>query len=244
MTRLRTALAVAATLLVAAPLMAPSTQAQGRGDDAFQIRLGGFFPSGDSDFWDDNENRFTLDADDFNSAIVGFTYVHSITNHLEFGVNLDVFEETTLSAERDFVDEFGSDILHDTTLSTVPIVVDLRVVPGGRFKLRGPRRVLKPVFYFGAGFGVNFYEYEEIGDFVDDSIPEDPVVFSGVFEARGVAPVAHGLVGLEFPVGGIISIIAEGRYVWSETEIDDDFDGLGDIDLGGAAAYVGASFRW
>ena len=235
----------AAVVLLTAMFLGGVSYAQpGRGDAAFQIRLGGFFPRGDSDFWRDTEERFTIRPGDFDAFQLGFTYVHSVNNNFEVGLNLDLYNETQISQERDFVDEFGLPILHDTTLQMVPISVDFRLIPGGRYRLRGGgRRVLQPVFYIGGGAGVNFYEYEEIGDFVDDFV-DPPEVFPSRFVADGAAFSAHALAGLEMPMGGPFSVMLEGRYTWAEDDLDDDFAGFGDIDLGGPSVFVGGAFRW
>ncbi len=236
------ALATAA-VVVATP--APALAQAGRGDSAVQFRIGGFFPEGDSAFWEDTEARFTQRTSDFEAVIVGFSYVRSVNNNFEVGLNLDLYDETVRSAEAGFVDEFGFPILHDATLSMVPLTVDFRLLPFGRFKLRGQdRRVLQPAFYIGGGAGLNLYEYEEIGDFVDDSFDPPEIFGPERFVSRGAALQLHALTGVEIPVGGAFNILVEGRYSWAEEELEDDFDGFGDIDLGGPAFYVGGAFRW
>ena len=212
-------------------------------DLAFQVRMGGFFPDGDSNFWDETEARFTLDSSDFEDFVLGLTLLSALGNYLEVGFNVDFYETTVLSAEREFVDNFGNEILHDTHLETVPMTVDLRFLPGGRYRIRGPqgRQVLKPVFYIGGGLGLTYWEYEEVGDFVDDATLS---IFFERFVDDGVAFEAHALAGLELPFGRSLALLFEGRYSWADDDLGGDFAGFGELDLSGPSVFVGGSFRF
>jgi hypothetical protein len=221
--------------------MAPAL-AYGPGDVALQFRLGGFFPDGDSEFWDDAEATFTQDVGDFDDTIFGITVVRSFNNTLELGLNIDFYEGESTSAVAGFVDQDGFSILHDARLEMVPVMADLRVIPGGRFRQRpGGRQVLKPVFYLGGGIGVNYWEYEEVGDFVDFT---DNSIFFDHFRDDGLAFAAHALAGFELPLGPTWSLMFEGRYMWSDDEPGGDFEGLGDLDLSGPSATVGMAIRF
>jgi hypothetical protein len=245
--RKRTASVIAA-LAALSVVFSTAVQAQslrGRStDNAFQLRLGGFFPDGGGPLWTDVEQRFTLDAEDFDDAAVGFTLVHSMSNLWEVGFNVDFYDETVLSEEAMFVDEDGFPIFHDTRLETVPLTVDVRLVPGGRYRIRPGGRVLKPVFYLGAGIGANVWEYEEVGDFVDDADPLDPFVYFDRFEEDGVAWQTHVLAGAEFPLSPNFNLMLEGRYTWADDELDEDLAGFDRIELGGAWFFVGGAFRF
>ncbi len=217
----------------------------GRGDaGAFQVRVGGFFPAGGGDVWRDNREFFTFDMEDMNSAMLGLSVVRSATGWLEFGFNADVYSGSAASAERGVVDEFGSPVVHDTRLRLVPVTADLRILPGGRRSHRSGPYAPAPVFYFGGGLGLAFWEYEESGEFVDFSDPGLPI-FAGSFRADGVALESHLLAGLELPLGPAWGLLFEGRYSWADDQLDNaDFPGFGRLDLGGPSIYVGASFRF
>lgn len=212
------------------------------GDMAFQFRIGGYFPRGDSDFWLDTEQTFTLDHSDFNEAIVGISFVGSFGNHLEAAFNADFYDATVVSAVRGFVDEDGFPIFHDSTLRLTPLTVDVRFLPAGRYRVRsGGRYVKQPVFYIGGGGGLALWEYEEVGDFVDFS---DDSIFFDRFKDDGVAFEAHALAGVELPLGRTWSLLFEGRYSWVDDNLGRDFAGLGEIDLGGLSTYLGGSWRF
>jgi hypothetical protein len=244
----RTAYRLAIVVLVLAA--AAPAYAQPRGsepsDNSFQFRLGGFFPSGNSEFWDNNERDFTMSSSDFNDGVLGFSYVTSLSNRFELGFNLDFYDSTVRSSYRDFVDQDGFPIFHDTRLRMTPLTVDFRFLPSGRYGYRGrhgEHRVHKPVPYLGAGAGFNFWRYEETGDFLDFSL-DPPEVFSDRFKDSGAAFETHVLAGIELPMGPTWGLIFEGRHSWSEVTPSSDFAGLGKLDLGGTSAYVGAAFHF
>ena len=132
-------------------------------NNAFQLRFGGFFPAGGGEVWDENEEVFTLRASDFDGFFWGFGFEHGLSNNLEVSFNIDFYGETVRSAYS--VTSSIKTVGRSCTtprLSETPVYVDVRYIPTGRYKIRGPtgRRVLKPVFFVGAGLGANFWEYE------------------------------------------------------------------------------------
>lgn len=233
----------AAFLLSCLPVLA---QPRRENTPSFQVRLGGFFPAAGTDFWKDTEETFTLDGSDFNSGTLGLTVVTPVNNNLEVGVNVDFYEETATSAYRGFVDQDGFSILHDTRLSMAPVSVDFRFLPGGRLAVRGSGgqyRALQPAVYLGGGVGFTYWEYEEVGDFLDFSV-DPPEVFFDRFKDDGVAFAAHALAGVELPLGPRTGVLFEGRYTWSEKDLGGPFAGLGTLDLGGASFYGGFAFHF
>jgi hypothetical protein len=221
-------------------------------DRAVQFRLGGFFPKAEGGLWEENESVFTLDGSDFNGVAAGFSYVHGATNHVELGLNIDFYGETVLAADRDFTEAgTGAPILHDTDLGLVPLTVDLRFLPAGRYRIRGERRVLKPVFYVGGGLGFTFWEYEETGDFVDDSDPLFPEIFFDRYKDSGAAFEVHALAGAEIPITPHFHVLLEGRRSWSEAEPDESYaefflnpGGDNDLDLDATWVQAGVSYRF
>lgn len=213
----------------------------------FQVRFGYFWLDDyrDDGFWADTESVFTVSASDFRDFSFGLTYVRSLQNWLELGFNMDFFDKTVRSAERDFVDEGGRSILHDSELSLVPLTADVRFYPLGRYRIRpGGRYILQSTFYLGVGGGLLFWDYEERGDFVDKG--PDPRIFGALFRDDGIALEVHGLAGVEIPVSPSTYLMFEGRYSFAEDKLGGDFSDLPerDIHLGGAAIHGGFSFRF
>ena len=241
MKRARVLLTFLATVLIGA---APSLAQSGHARQSFQTRFGWFFLEGGGDLWNSNEEVFTLAPSDFDDFRFGVSYVGSLTNHFEVGLNLDFYEERARSAYRDFVDQGGFPILHDTIVETTPLTLDLRWLINGRYRQRGQgRNVVQPVFYIGAGAGVNFWEYEEIGDFLDFGF-DPPLIVFGDFREDGEALTVHVLGGVELPVSPYFNVVLEARHSWSDDRLKGDFGGLGRIELGGTSAFVGAAFRF
>jgi len=208
-------------------------------DQSLQVRLGAFFVEGESDFWDDNASVFTLEPSDFDDMMLGLTYSHSFNRFFELDLNTDFFDRTVVSEYNDFVDGLGFPILHDSSLELVPVTVGVRFLPFGRAQA-GKR---KPVLFIGAGGGVNFWHYEEIGDFIDFADPNSPIVF-GVFSERGEAFVGYATAGLELPVSRGFNVGFEARWFDSDDDLSGDFAGLGEIDLSGFSASVSANWRF
>ena len=239
---------LAAVMVVTLGATGPGFAQSGGGGSAVQFRVGGYFPVGGGEFWDETEEVFTVDISDFDEVMVGFSYVTSINNNFEIGFNIDFYDERVDSTYRgSIVNEFDlpSHIFHTSSLELVPVTVDFRLLPFGRYKIRGPqgRRVLKPVFYVGGGAGVLLWDYEEIGDFLDFTF--DPaVLFFDRFKDDGAAFEVHALAGLEIPMSPRFNLLVEGRYSWADDDLDDGFAGLGNIELGGVSAFIGGSFRF
>jgi hypothetical protein len=203
---------------------------------AFQVRLGYFAPQGGGDLWEGLDQRFDLNASDFNGGLWGLSFVGGISQQFELGVHVDWYRHTVTSADPLFVDTDGFGIVHDTTFRQLPLGVDLRLLPTGR-------RPGKPVFYLGLGLGVNIWQYEEVGDFVDEADPLLPVYF-GTFRDNGQSLEGRVLAGVEFPISPAFNMTFEGRYTFGETELKGDLAGLGTIDRGGLWVFAGASFRF
>lgn len=239
----RIALLITITLTTIGASIAPA-QAQPRGarlpENAFQFRLGYLMQPGGGTVWEENEEAFTLSATDFNDFVWGLSFGRGLANNVELGFNVDFYDSTVSSEYRDYVDEYGYFILHDTHVRQVPLTIDFRLLPTGRYRGRGS---LQPVLYLALGGGLNLWKYEESGEFIDFS-STDLAIFPSHFVDSGVTWEAHAAGGLEVPMNRGFSLLFEGRYSWSEAELEGDFAGLGNLQLGGASVYVGGSFRF
>ena len=52
------------------------------------------------------------------------------------------------------------------------------------------------------------------------------------------------LLGVEIPIWGPVALVVEGRYLWADDDVDDNFWGADDLDLSGASVVVGGAFRF
>lgn len=252
MRRVLSAAAIAtATLIATGAVAAPP----GR-DGAFNFRAGGFFPAAHSNFWDEKRDNFTLDRSDLNGGIGGVGYTAAMGNYVEFDVNADFYSASARSSDADFLDENDDLILHDTTLSIVPVTVGFRVLPAGRYARRGEGRrhyVRRPVPYIGAGIGMAYWQYEEQGDFVfaDATAPSGFSIFYDRLKDSGIEFEKHVKVGIEFPIAPEWNVTLEIRRSWAEATLSELFpsaaltvDDPRELDLGGASVLLGASLRF
>jgi len=213
---------------------------------ALEFRGGGHFPEGDSDFWSETEEVFTTDSADFEDFVFGLTLLTAVNNYVEVGFGVDWYGERVGSAYRGYEDSAGFPIVHDTTLEIMPMMVDLRILPGGRHLARrspGSHPRGKPVAYLGGGIGASYWSYEEVGDFIDFSL-DPPEIFYDRFQDDGFAFAVQALAGIEVPLGPTWNALFEGRYTWSSAELSGDFAGLGTLDLSGMALYAGVAVRF
>jgi hypothetical protein len=227
---------IALTMLLLAALPALAQQPGGQRyyperEGAFRIYLGAFQPHGDSQYWDDKEEDFTGSIDDFESLSFGAAYLLPLNNRLSIMFGGSLYEGESTNAYRNFEDNFGNRIRHDTTLDIASGTVGFVV------HLTAPDVVIQP--YLGAGGGTYFWELEESGDFIDGNLD----VFSADLRSDGVAFGYYGLVGLEAPITPHFSIFAEGRWTEVDDDLSDDFEGFGKIDIGGREIAAGLSWN-
>src|SRR6185295_8918162 len=141
----RVTMALIGLLILAVPAFA---QRGGHGryyagrEDAFRIHLGDFRPDGNSDYWRDKEADFTGSIDDFENASFGLDYLLPLGDRLNLVFSGSVFEGDSTNSYRDFVDNRGDRIRHDTTLDIGSVTAGLI------FHFAGPDAPVIP--YIGA----------------------------------------------------------------------------------------------
>lgn len=231
---LRMTLAVAGLLLAVTPA-AWAQQRRGfyERDGAFRVHLGAFLPEGDSDYWDSIENDFTGGVDDLEGASFGLDYLLPFNRHFSLQFSGTGYAGETTQSYRDFVDNFGDRIRHDTTLAIASATVGVVVHPFGSDAPVSP--------YLGVGGGSYFWSLEEDGDFIDFNF--DNEVFFANYKDDGVAFGYYYLVGLEAPITRSLSIFGEGRWTNAEDDLSDDFESFDKIDLSGRTFLVGLSWN-
>jgi opacity protein-like surface antigen len=229
----RVLMALIGLLILAAPAFAQGGRYYAGREDAFRLHLGDFVPDGDSDYWRDKEADFTGSVDDFENLSFGLDYLLPLGDRLNLVFSGSFFQGDTTNAYRDFEDNFGDRIRHDTTLEIASGTVGLL------FYFTPPTAAVQP--YVGVGGGAYPWRLEEDGDFIDFGSPSRPI-FSATLESDGVGFGFYGLVGLEAPITHRVSIFAEGRWTQVDDDLSGDFEGFGKIDLSGRELAVGLSW--
>lgn len=221
-----------------------------RGDarQTININFGYFVPTGADSRVDDDaivpnlvdlgtfEDLEPLEIGDFNNISFGGEWLYGITDYLEVGAGVGFYRKTVETTYLRETHEDGSDIAQDLKFRIVPITATVRFLPLGRGAAIEP--------YVGAGLGIYYWRYTEIGEFID----EDGFIFSNVedpFNKDGASVGPVILFGVRAPIGDVWSIGADFR--WQSGEDDGLFDEgfLGDkIDLGGWTSGVTFGFRF
>lgn len=181
-----------------------------------------------------NRDLYLFDFDDFNSVSLGAEYLLGLGDFFEVGAGIGYTSRGVDTIYDDFVRPDGTEIEQELKLRVVPMSATVRVLPLGRATAFQP--------YVGGGIGIYNWRYSETGDFVDFSVPGQPI-FRESYTQTGtsVGPVA--VFGLRFPVGNAV-IGGEMRYQKAEGDLDErDFLGP-KIDLGGFHYSATVGFRW
>jgi hypothetical protein len=181
-----------------------------------------------------NRDLYLFDFDDFNSVSLGAEYLLGLGDFLEVGAGIGYTSRGVDTIYDDFVRPDGTEIEQELKLRVVPMSATVRVLPLGRATAVQP--------YVGGGIGIYNWRYSETGDFVDFSVPGQPI-FRESYTQTGtsVGPVA--VFGLRVPVGNAV-IGGEMRYQKAEGDLDErDFLGP-KIDLGGFHYSATVGFRW
>jgi len=181
-----------------------------------------------------NRDLYLFDFEDFNGASIGADYLVGFGEFFEVGAGIGYTSRAVDTIYDDYVRPDGTEIEQQLKLRVVPMSATVRVLPLGRASAFQP--------YIGGGIGIYNWRYSETGDFVDFSLPGQPI-FRESYTASGtsVGPVA--VFGLRFPVGNA-TIGGEMRYQKAEGDLDErDFLGP-KIDLGGFHYSATVGFRW
>lgn len=177
----------------------------------------------DGDVLVENRELFLFDFKDFNTISFGADYFAPLGEYLEAGGGVTFSSRTVDTIYDDYVRPDGTEIEQQLKLRIVPFTAQLRVLPFGRSAAVQP--------YVGGGIGLFNWRYSETGDFIDFSVPGDPI-FRDTYSQSGwsVGPVA--VFGVRVPVGNG-TFGGEVRYQKAEGDLD-TLDFLGPkIDLGG-----------
>jgi opacity protein-like surface antigen len=199
----------------------------------FRIHLGAFQPDGNSRYWDDKALDFTGSASDLQGLTGGIDYLLPLDRRLSLIFSGSYYEGNTTQSYRDFLDDLGHRIRHDTTLGIGSATVGLV------YHFTGRRAPVSP--YVGIGGGAYFWRLEENGDFIDFNNHNS--IFSASLSSSGTAFGGYALVGLEAPITRNVSLFGEARFTQVRDTLKGDFEGFGSLDLSGRELAAGLAWR-
>ena len=189
----------------------------------FAIKVGLYAPRAESDIFAFNTEQLTLDLSSYKAPLFGIDIGYSVNDRVDV--------------------VFGFEYSSSSPVSEMRITVSVRFNLVERGRSVGsfawvPKSVVP---YVGAGGGINWWRYEQFGDFVDFA---DFTIFTDHFLTQGWEPIVHAFGGVDWAVSPRFVLEFEGRYSWAKGQLAPAFVGFEPIDLAGFRGMVGASFRF
>lgn len=212
-----------------------------RGFVAFKAGL--LVPREQGDLFSFVREQLTVDKGDFRSGTAGGVLGVNVASRATLTFECEFSNAATDSESREYIGSDGLPIAQTTSLATQNLSVGVKIAllsPGRQISRFAwiPRAVVP---YVGGGFGGAHYSIKQEGEFVDFNTLH---IFEHEFTSSdwGAAGHAFGGVDWRFSRKGFVGI--EGRYVWANASVGEEFLGFDGIDLAGFrfAATIGVSF--
>jgi opacity protein-like surface antigen len=196
-----------------------------------------------SDIYDFFGEELTIEKGDFDSFLFGADGSYALASRVDLVAGFELSEASVDSEYRDFVDENDLPILQETRLTIVPVTLSVKVylTPRGREISRYAFVPAKVRPYVGGGGGFVWYELEQAGDFVDFV---DLTIFTSGFRSSGWGFATQAFGGVEIRLSPRWYLSVEGRYLWSDADLEGDFLDFEPIDLSGARIGAGIGFTF
>lgn len=193
-----------------------------------------------SDIFDFIQDQLTIDSGDLNAPTVALDLGIAVASRLDVVAGFELSRAKASSEYRKYVDNNLQPIEQETKLNQTLLTGSVRYVltPRGRRISRFAWIPATFTPYVGAGGGVMWYRFEQVGDFVDY---EDLSVFYSTFEASGATPTAHVFGGFDLKAYKRVFLTVEARYTWASGDLGEDFIDFDPIDLTGFRLSGGIS---
>jgi outer membrane protein W len=237
--------AIASMLAVALP-----ARAQGSGDGfrfqrpsgSWSLRGGFAMPSANSDIFSYTTSNLTVNRGDFGAVDYGADLAFTVAPRLDLVFDVSYSGMSKGSEYRNYVDNNQQPIQQTTGFQRTPLTVNARYYLTDRGRQIGhyawiPNRIVP---YVGAGVGAMYYDFDQKGDFIDNSTL---AVNPDELHSRGWAPMAQGLAGVEWSLSPGWAFKTEARYLMASTNSSGDYSGYR-IDLSGFTSSVGFIVRF
>lgn len=209
------------------------------------LRVGYQMPRASSDIFDFPRDELTLSTADFGSLLVGAELAIRIEERWDVALTTGWSRSRSDSEYRNWVGTDDLPIEQKTTFETVSGSVGFKYYLTERGRSIGrfawvPAR-LTP--FVGAGAGFVYYEFEQVGEFIDFQSPTSDIVFDRV-GTTGTGPAAYAAAGANLSLGKQLVLTSEARYNLANGPVRDAFTGFERIDLAGLQLTAGIALRW
>lgn len=208
------------------------------------FNLGFNLPTAGSQVFDEAFEVYTLDKGDLYGFLIGGGISVFVNDRVDLGFDFSYASSDTWVEYTDYVDNNDLPIEHEISFLQVPLTVSAKYFLMDRGRKIGNLSWIPTSWapYIGAGGGRIFYEYEQVGDFIDFV---DNSVFRSSFLSEGWAWVGHVLGGAQWYLSPEWIISAEGRYSFASADMDRPaYQGYDKIDLSGFNGSIGFGFRF
>lgn len=206
------------------------------------VRFGYAMPRAEGEIFDFTRDELTIDKSDFNSTAFAGDLGLRVGDRIDLSVGLGYENSEIDSESRDFIGDDDLPILQTTSFERVPLTFGLKAYLTDR-----GRRISDLAWipgrwapYVGGGVGLVWYEFEQVGEFVDYETLD---IFYDRFTSSGGSPLAYATAGFDYSLGLRWIFTAEARYSWASADMGNDFIGFDPIDLTGLRAAFGFSLR-
>jgi hypothetical protein len=201
------------------------------GKQMFQLKIGLFQPSMDSDLWEINMENLALGKQDMLEIFYGAEYEFFIKNILSISLEGGHYQKTIYSQYRDWEYEDGTPIYQNLSLRITSFELDFNLYPLGYKNLTFP--------FIGAGVGLYAWQYEQWGDFINF---DDLTVQEGYAETSTYTVGFNGKAGIGVRFGHFFAMTLEAKYRYLKGQMSSFFEGFEKLDLSGFQFNLGFCF--
>jgi len=208
------------------------------------LRTGYSLPRAGSDIFAHTQEQLTIENSDFAGNYFGGEVSVRVSDHVDLAFGVGYTESITRSEFRDWVDTDDQAIEQTTKFAMTPVTLSAKYFLMDRGRSIGrfawvPARLNA---YVGGGVGVTFYNFDQVGDWVDFETSD---IFNTQFKSNGNGKQLHALAGIDLTITKNIFLTGESRYLWADAALDATFfKGFNDVDLAGLQFSVGISARF
>ena len=190
--------------------------------------------------------QLTLDRGDFDASSVGVEFAVRATERFDVALDLGFSRSEVRSEMRHWLEE-GFPIEQTTIFMRIPVTVSTRYYlrDRGRAISRFAWIPAKWAPFVGAGAGLTWYRFEQIGDFVDITTcdPTGCDIVNFTIESDGAGQTAHVFAGVDVSISPRFLWTLETRYTVGHATTDFAFDHR-NLDFNGFQATVGIAVRF
>jgi hypothetical protein len=207
----------------------------------FSVRAGPALPQASGDLFSFLTSELTLEKKDFNAV----AFAGDLSVRVAPRIDLQVGVGYASSEKRsEFQDWEGTDDLpveQTTRLRRTPITGGLRYLLKERGRSVGEYAFVPSNIqpYVGVGAGVMFYQLEQNGEFVDFETFD---IFAAELTSEGWGPLLQVFGGTDLWLGRF-GVTLDARYMWSNADLENDFEDFGKIKLNGLQLTAGLAVR-